>query len=99
MAKDAIKKSELVAIIAEKTKMTKKDVTAALDAFVNQIEDALQDGKEVSFIGFGTFSTVKKAARKGKVPGTDKVIDIPATTSARFKVGKLLKDRVRDANK
>lgn len=92
MAKDAIKKSELIAMIAEKTKLTKKDVNAALDAFLEQIEVALQEGKEVSFIGFGTFSTVKKAARKGKVPGTDKVIEIPATTAVRFKVGKNLKD-------
>lgn len=91
MPKDTVKKSEFIATIAEKTKLTKKDVGAALDAFLDQIEVALKEGKEVSFIGFGAFSTVKKAARKGKVPGTDKVIDIPATTGVRFKVGKTLK--------
>jgi DNA-binding protein HU-beta len=54
----------------------------------------LVKGDSVSFIGFGTFSTAKRAARTAKVPGTDRTVDVAATTVAKFKVGKALKDAV-----
>ncbi|RXJ98704.1 hypothetical protein CRV02_13055 [Arcobacter sp. CECT 8989] len=48
----------------------------------------------ISFIGFGTFSTAARAARTAKVPGTDKTVQVAATTVAKFKVGKALKEAV-----
>jgi DNA-binding protein HU-beta len=58
------------------------------------ITEALVKGDAVSFIGFGTFSTASRAARTAKVPGTDRTVNVAATTVAKFKVGKALKDAV-----
>jgi len=89
-----MKKAEFIQVVAEKAGLSKKDTNAALDAMLETITEALADGKSVSFIGFGTFSTAPRAARKARVPGTDKVVDVPATTAVKFKVGKKLKDAV-----
>lgn len=89
-----MKKAEFVQEVAGKAGLSKKDAEAALDAVLETITDALTDGKTVSFIGFGTFSTAERAARKAKVPGTDRVVDVAATTAVKFKVGKKLKEAV-----
>ena len=90
-----MKKAEFIDAVASKVEsLSKKDVTAVLDAAIESITEALKDGKNVSFIGFGSFTTVERAARTARVPGTDKIVDVPATTAVKFKVGKQLKDAV-----
>ena len=89
-----MKKSDLIAVVAQKTGLSKKDVTAVIDASIEAIEEALKNGEKVSFIGFGHFEVVKRAARKARVPGTNKEVEIPESKSVKFKVGKKLKEIV-----
>jgi DNA-binding protein HU-beta len=92
-----MKKAELIQAISDKTGLSKKDTAATIDAALETIQDALVAKKTVSFIGFGTFSTAPRAARTARVPGTNKVVDVPATTAVKFKVGKRLKEAVAKA--
>ena len=92
-----MKKAEFIDAVASKAGLTKKDVNAVVDAALETITEALKGGKSVSFIGFGSFSTAPRAARTARVPGTDKVVEVPATTAVKFKVGKQLKDAVAKA--
>ena len=87
-------KIEFIDAISTKTGLTKKDTKAAVDAVLETITEALVKKDSVSFIGFGTFSTSARAARTARVPGTDNTVDVPATTIAKFKIGKALKDAV-----
>ncbi len=89
-----MKKAEFIQEVASKAGLSKKDAGLALDATLEVIGEALVKGDSVSFIGFGTFSTAQRAAREARVPGTDKVVKVPATTAVKFKVGKQLKDLV-----
>jgi len=89
-----MKKAEFIQAVAQKANLSKKDTEAVIDATLEAIIEALANGKSVSFIGFGAFSTTKRAARKAKVPGTDRVVDIPASYAVKFKAGKNLKDAV-----
>ncbi len=93
--KDAImKKAEFIQAVAEKSGLSKKDVQKVIDAALDVITETLQKGDEVAFIGFGTFTTSMRAEREAKVPGTDRVVKIPATRVVKFKVGKKLKEAV-----
>ncbi len=92
-----MKKADLIQAISDKTELSKKDTSATIDAALEVIEEALVAKKSVSFIGFGTFSTAPRAARTARVPGTDKIVDVPATTAVKFKVGKKLKEAVAKA--
>lgn len=87
-------KTELVAAIAEKTDLTKKDSEAALAAVVDAITEALIKGDKVQLIGFGSFEVKNRAARVGRNPKTKEAIEIPATRVPVFKAGKALKDVV-----
>jgi DNA-binding protein HU-beta len=87
-------KAELVDRIAAKAGLTKSDAEKALNAFTSSVTDALKKGDKVTLVGFGTFSTVKRAARKGRNPQTGKEIKIKASTAPKFKAGKSLKDAV-----
>ena len=89
-----MKKAEFIDAVASKAELSKKDVNAVIDAAIETITEALKAGKSVSFIGFGSFTTVDRAARTARVPGTDKVVDVPATKAVKFKVGKQLKEAV-----
>ncbi len=89
-----MKKAEFIDAVAAKTGLSKKDTTGVVDAVLETITEALTQKKSVSFIGFGTFSTSERAARTARVPGTDKVVDVAATTAVKFKVGKQLKEAV-----
>ena len=89
-----MKKADFIQAVAEKAGLSKKDTQKAVDAALETINDALVARQSVSFIGFGTFSTAPRAARKARVPGTDRVVDVPATTAVKFKVGKKLKEAV-----
>lgn len=88
-------KSELIAKIAEQTGVTKKVTTSVVEAFQNVVTEELSHGGKVQLIGFGNFETRDRAARKGRNPQTNEVIDIPASKVPAFKAGKKLKDAVR----
>nr|MBO1342191.1 HU family DNA-binding protein [Enterococcus sp. 665A] len=88
-------KQSLVEKVAEKTGLTKKDATAAVDSLFDSIQDALKDGEKVQVIGFGNFEVRERAARKGRNPQTGEEITIAASKSPAFKAGKQLKDSVK----
>lgn len=87
-------KTELVDAIASSAEITKTQANKALDAFLEAVTDTLKKGDKVVLIGFGTFETRKRSARKGRNPQTKKEITIPASTAPVFKAGKKLKDAV-----
>lgn len=88
-------KMDLVNHVASSAGLSKKDAEAAVNAFIDGITDSLVKDDKVTLIGFGTFSTVKTAARKGRNPQTGKEIKIPAGKKVKFTVGKKLKDSVK----
>ena len=85
-------KTELIAAMAEKSGLTKKDSEKALLAFVESVEDALKQGEKVQLVGFGTFDVKTRAARTGINPQTKKPVEIAASKAPSFKAGKALKD-------
>jgi len=85
-------KSELVAAMAEKSGLSKKDSEKALAAFVDAVMDALKKGDKVSLVGFGTFDVRERAARTGLNPRTKEPIEIHASKAPAFKAGKAFKD-------
>jgi DNA-binding protein HU-beta len=87
-------KSDLVAAMAAKTGDTKKSAEETLNAFVDVVTEALVKGEKVQLVGFGSFETRKRAARKGRNPQTKEEIKIPASKAPVFKAGKALKDLV-----
>lgn len=87
-------KTELVASMAQRSGLTKKDAEKALNAFFESVEQALVEGDRVQLIGFGTFEVKERAARKGRNPQTGVEIDIPASKAPGFKAGKSLKEAV-----
>ncbi len=87
-------KAELIAKIAEESKLTKKAAETALDAFITSVEGALKKGEKVQLVGFGTFEVRQRAARKGRNPQTKAEIKIPASKAPVFKAGKALKELV-----
>lgn len=86
-----MKKADLVAKIAEKSGLSKKDAEAALNAFNEVVAQALVDGDEVPLQGLGKFEVRERAARKGINPATKEQIDIPATRVPAFKASTSLK--------
>jgi len=89
-----VNKTELIASVAEKAGMTKKDAEKAINALFGSVEDALAKDDKVQIIGFGTFEVKSREARKGRNPQTGKEITIPASKTPVFKAGKGLKDVV-----
>ena len=85
-------KTELVAAIAEKTGLTKKDSEAAVNAFIGTITEQLKKGEKVQLIGFGTFEVSERAARTGRNPQTGADMTIAASKAPKFKAGKALKE-------
>ena len=85
-------KTELVAAMAEKSELTKKDAEKALSAFLESVEDALKKGDKVQLVGFGTFEVKQRAARTGINPQTKKPVNIKASKAPAFKAGKAFKD-------
>lgn len=88
-------KTELIAAMAEKAEISKKDAEKALTAFTNIVADTLVDGDRVSITGFGTFEVVERAERQGRNPATGEAITIAASKSPKFKAGKALKEAVK----
>lgn len=87
-------KNEVVESIAAKAGLTKADAARALDATLETITEGLKNEGKVTFVGFGTFSAKKRAARDGINPLTKEAIKIPAKTVASFKAGSKLKDAI-----
>ena len=85
-------KTELIAAMAEKSELTKKDAEKALSAFLETVEDALKKGDKVQLVGFGTFEAKQRAARTGINPQTKKPVKINASKAPSFKAGKAFKD-------
>ncbi len=87
-------KTELIAIAAEHSGMTKKDTERCLNAAIDAMTAALVKGEKVQLSGFGTFETKAREARVGRNPHTREAIDIPATRVPVFKASKALRDNV-----
>ncbi len=87
-------KMDLIAAVAEATDLPKTKTAEVVDALFAAIEKSLKKKQEVRLVGFGTFSTARRKAGKGRNPRTGEEIKIPASTSVRFKAGKGLKDAV-----
>ena len=89
-------KNELIAAVAERANLTKKDSEAAVSAMLEVITDALCDGDKIQLVGFGSFEVKKREARVGRNPKTKEAIEIPASKLPVFKAGKALKDKVAE---
>lgn len=87
-------KQDLIAAVADAAGLSKNDATSAVDATLDVITNTLAGGGEVRLVGFGTFSTSRRAASTGRNPRTGEAIQIPASTQAKFKAGKAMKDAV-----
>ena len=87
-------KTELVAAVAEKSGLERKECEKAVNAVFDTITEPLAKGDKVALVGFGTFAVKEREARTGLNPQTREEIQIPATRVAGFKVGKALKDAV-----
>ncbi|KGX87969.1 HU family DNA-binding protein [Pontibacillus litoralis] len=88
-------KTDLINAVAEKSDLSKKDATQAVDAVFESISESLQQGDKVQLIGFGNFEVRERAARKGRNPQTGAEIEIAASKVPAFKPGKALKDAVK----
>ncbi|MBS5481355.1 MAG: HU family DNA-binding protein [Acutalibacteraceae bacterium] len=87
-------KVELIAAVAEKAGLSKKDSDKAVAAVLESIVDALASGDKVQLVGFGTFEVRAREARTGRNPRTKETIQIPASKQPVFKAGKSFKDAV-----
>ena len=87
-------KAELVAVMAEKAEISKKDAEKALKAFTDVVAEELKKGEKIQLVGFGTFSVKDRKARTGRNPKTGEELAIPASKVPSFKAGKNLKERL-----
>lgn len=87
-------RTELIAAIAEKTELSRKDAEKALKAFTDVVTEELKKGEKIQLVGFGTFEVSERAARTGRNPQTGKEMTIPASKTPKFKAGKALKDMI-----
>ena len=85
-------KADLVAAMAEKAGVSKKDAEASLKAFTDVVAEALKAGDQIQLVGFGTFEVSERAARTGRNPQTGAEMTIAASKAPKFKAGKALKD-------
>ncbi|MBR3769819.1 MAG: HU family DNA-binding protein [Lachnospiraceae bacterium] len=87
-------KAELVAAMAERAELSKKDAEAALAAFTNIVAEELKKGEKIQLVGFGTFEVSERAERTGRNPQSGAEMVIPASKAPKFKAGKALKDMI-----
>jgi len=88
-------KAELIDKISSGAKLSKADAQKALDSTLNSIKRALKKGQKAALVVFGTFSVVKRKARKGRNPRTGEELKIPAAKVPKFTAGKALKEAVK----
>jgi DNA-binding protein HU-beta len=89
-------KTQLIAALADKLKMTKADADTFVNGLADLIMEELAKGNKITWTGFGTFEVRSTQPRKGRNPQTGETMMIPATRRAAFKAGKTLKDAVRN---
>ena len=89
-------KTELIAAVAEKAEISKKDAEEAVKAFTEVVSDELVKGEKIQLVGFGTFEVSERPAREGRNPKTGEVMTIAASKAPKFKAGKALKDMVNE---
>jgi len=87
-------KAEFIMQVASKSGLSQKDTNQVVKAALETITEVLQGKDSISFVGFGSFSTVQRAARISKIPSTGESIEVPEKTAVKFKVGKELKEKV-----
>jgi len=87
-------KSELIEAVAKSAELTKADAERALNATIETVVKAVAEGDSVTLVGFGTFKSVKRAARTGRNPATGAVLNIAASTSPKFTAGATFKTAV-----
>ncbi len=87
-------RTELVAAMAERANLSKKDAEAALKAFTEVVAEDLKNGGKVQLVGFGTFEVSERAAREGRNPQTGETMTIAACKAPKFKAGKAFKDAI-----
>ncbi len=87
-------KSDLIAVVAEATGISKSEATNAIDATFDAIADALKNGDDARLTGFGSFGVAERAARQGRNPRTGQPVKIAASRQPKFKPGKRLKDAI-----
>ena len=87
-------KADVISAIAEQSGISKKEASAAFDAFVSYISDSCQRGDRCAVPGLGSFSISHRKAREGRNPRTNEKINIPASKNVRFKAGKDLREAV-----
>ena len=85
-------KTELIAVVAEKAELSKKDAEKAIKAFTDAVSEELVKGGKIQLVGFGTFEVAERAAREGINPLTKQPMKIAASKAPKFKAGKGLKD-------
>ena len=87
-------KTELIAVVAEKAELSKKDAEKAIKAFTDAVSEELVKGGKIQLVGFGTFEVRSRSARQGRDPRTNSPITIPASKVPAFKVGKAFKSAI-----
>ena len=87
-------KTELIAAVAEKAEISKKDAEKAVKAFTDVVSEELVNGGKIQLVGFGTFEVYERPASEGRNPRTGETMTIAATKTPVFKAGKALKDMV-----
>ena len=87
-------KTELIAAVAEKAEISKKDAEKAVKAFTDAVAEELAKGGKVQLVGFGNFEVSERPAREGRNPRTGETMTIAASTTPKFKPGKALKDEI-----
>ncbi len=89
-------KAELIAAMAAKADLSKKDTEKVLKAFEDVVTEELANSGKIQLVGFGTFDVAERAAREGRNPRNGEKMSIPASRAPRFKAGKALKDAVNE---
>ncbi|MFR2318337.1 MAG: HU family DNA-binding protein [Clostridium sp.] len=92
--KTLMNKTELIAAVAEKAEISKKDAEKAVKAFTDAVAEELAKGGKVQLVGFGNFEVSERPAREGRNPRTGETMTIAASKTPKFKPGKALKDEI-----
>ncbi len=92
-------KADLVRIVSDDTGIVRKDVSLAVDAFLEAVKDSLKEGKHIEIRGFGTYKLKMRKERIGRNPKTEEKVIVPERTVPTFKFSRGLKQEVNDANK
>ncbi len=87
-------KAQFISKVASKSGLSQKDTNVVIQAALDTLTEVLVEKGNIAFVGFGSFSTVEKAARDVRIPTSGKIVHVPAKSAVKFKVGKALKEAV-----